>query len=498
MKRTEFPLCASNRQEALIRRLGLSISCAGLAFLFAFKPTTASTVPHFGGTLRVQMSERITTLDPRQWPSDAVANGAAERAGTLVFDRLVQLDAKGALEPALAISWVRDAEAKRLEFRLREGVKFSDGAPLTAPIAAMALQQLLGNSYDVSASADSVVIQADHPIPELLWQLSSGRYFIFHLAEDNSISGTGPFRVVEWPTAEGVTKAVFVANESCWAGRPFVDKIELQMGVDPLQQANAVSFGQADVVDLPASEVRRAAQRGVRTVSSDPVDLLALVVDPSRPAFQNERFRQALSLAIDRASISSVILQRQAVPAGGLLPNWISGYAHLFPPVFDLARAKELLAASAQEHSRPAPLVLVYDSGDAEARAVADRVAVNLLEAGVRMQVSGQNGNSDGAMRSPAAAIRLVRHRFVVPDAGAALNELLAALGETSATPETIEQTYEAERAFLQTFRVIPLVHVSESYGLSPDVRDWMPPRWGGWSLADVWLGPPAPGGNPR
>ena len=43
---------------------------------------------------------------------------------------------------------------------------------------------------------------------------------------------------------------------------------------------------------------------------------------------------------------------------------------------------------------------------------------------------------------------------------------------------------------------MIPLVHVSESYGLSPQVRDWMPPRWGGWDLADVWLGPPSGSGR--
>jgi len=446
--------------------------------------------------LRVQMSERIAALDPRQWPSDMAVNSAAERAGGLVFDRLVGLDAKGAIEPALAVSWMRDAQGKRWEFRLREGVKFSDGAPLTPPIAAMALQQLLGNSYDVSATSDSVVIQTDQPVPGLLWQLSAGRYFIFHVAEDNSMTGTGPFRVLEWPAKESERKAILAANDFCWAGRPFVDKIELQMGVDPQQQANAVSFGQADVVDLPASEVRRSAQRGVRTVSSDPVDLIALMIDASRPALKDARYRQAISLAIDRASISDVILQRQAIPSGGLLPNWISGYAHLFPPSFDLARAKALVASSAQEHPRAAPLVLDYDSGDAEARAIADRVAVNLREAGIKVQVSVQV--AEGKPKAIAADMRLVRHHIAVPEPGFALATLLKDLGESPSSMDTLDQVYAAERSSIDAFRVIPLVHVAESYGLSPDVRDWMAPRWGGWNLADVWLGPPAPGGTPQ
>jgi hypothetical protein len=141
------------------------------------------------------------------------------------------------------------------------------------------------------------------------------------------------------------------------------------------------------------------------------------------------------------------------------------------------------------------PLVLFYDSGDAEARAVADRVAVNLREIGIMIQVSGQI--ADGKGKPPAADMRLVRHRLAGPDPAGALSELLNSFGETATDLETPDQIYAAERAPIDAFHVIPLVHVPESYGLSPQVRDWMAPRWGGWRLEDVWLGPPsAPGGN--
>jgi peptide/nickel transport system substrate-binding protein len=463
--------------------------------LTAAASAEASKRPQVGGVLRVQMSGRIAAIDPRQWPAESIKAGAADSIFSLVFDRLVRLDEHGAVQPALAISWQHDAQSKRWQFRLRDGVKFSDGSLLTPPIAAMALQQSLGVSFDVSATPDSVVIQADHPLPNFSAELATGRYFIFHTGDDNSLTGTGPFRLDEWPAAAASTKGTFVANETCWAGRPFVDKIELTMGVDFQQQANAISFGQADLVELPASEVRRTALRGVRTVSSDPVELFALVIDTSRPALQDARLRQAISLAIDRASIADVILQKQGLPAGSLLPNWISGYAHLFPAPPDLPRAKDLLAASGRALSRPSRLVLFYDSSDAEAHAVADRVAVNLREVGIMVQVSGQS--ADGKTKAPTADLRLVRHRISSPDPAAALSELLNALGEAAAELETLEQIYAAERAPIDAFRVIPLVHVSESYGLSPQVRDWMAPRWGGWNLADVWLGPPsAAGGN--
>jgi len=216
-----------------------------------------STRPQIGGTLRVQMSERIATIDPRQWPSSSVQSAAVERVDSLVFDRLVRLDERGTLQPALAISWQHDAKSKRWQFRMRDGVKFSDGAPLTPTAAALALQQLLGISYDVSATSDSVVVQCEHPLPNLLSELATGRYFIFHPAEDNSLSGTGPFRVAEWPAVEGSAKAVFLANETSWAGRPFVNKIEILFGVDSQQESNAISFGQADVVDDEVERLQR-------------------------------------------------------------------------------------------------------------------------------------------------------------------------------------------------------------------------------------------------
>ena len=445
----------------------------------------ASTSPQFGGVLRVQISEHVTNIDPRQWPSDSLNAAATERLASLAFDRMAHFDAHGVPQPMLSVSWQQEDNAKRWRFRLREGVKFSDGSLLTPEIAAMALQQLLGITFDVSATSDSVVIQADHSLPNFPSQLAGGNYFIFHTADDGSLAGTGPFGVLGWPTARA-SKIVFVANEMCWAGRPFVDKIELTMDADPQQQANAIEFGQAEVVELQASQVRHIGQRGVRTTSSDPVDLFVVRFDMARPAVRDARLREAISKAVDRASIADVVLQRQAVPAGGLLPNWLSGYAFLFSSAMDLAHSKVLLGATARDFSRSAPLVLVYDSADTESRAVAERVAVNLKEAGMAVQLSGQITGSAGKLS--AADMRLVRQRIASPDIAVALPALLASLGEPNIVLETPEQEYAAERAPIDAFRIIPLVHVSESYGVGQQVRDWMPPRWGGWRLEDVWL----------
>jgi peptide/nickel transport system substrate-binding protein len=478
MRRIESPLLVGDRKAIPPILQTAQVFMRAAAILLIVTGAAASTPPKFGGVLHVQMSARIATIDPRQWPSDSLRAAATERVASLVFDRLMRFDDHGMPQAALAASWQHDAQSKRWQFRLREGVKFADGSLLSPEAAALALQQLLGNAFDVSATTDSVVIQADHSLPDFLAQLAAGRYFIFHSSSDGALSGTGPFRVSEWPAGDAPTKVVL---------------IEVTMGVDPQQQTNAIAFGQADIVELPASEVRRTAERGVRTASSDPVDLFALRFDMTRPAVQDARLREAISLAIDRASIADVVLQRQGIAAGCLLPNWISGYAFLFPSALNLARTKELLTATGREVSRSAPLVLVYDSADGDARAVAERVAVNLKEAGIAVQLSGQI--TGAATKTSAGDMRLVRERIATPDTAVALPAMLDSLGEPITVPDTPEQAYAAERAPIDAFRVIPLVHVSESYGLSPQVRDWMAPRWGGWRLEDVWL-EPAPAGT--
>jgi ABC-type transport system substrate-binding protein len=490
MKPIAWPSLARNSASAHALSRPALLLIVALSAMAAAASALASTRPKAGGTLRVQMIERVENIDPRQWPASSAQAAALERLDSLVFDRLIRLDERGALQPALAVSWLYDAKEKCWQFRMRAGVKFSDGTPLTPPIAAMALQQLLGVSFDVSANSDSVMVRAEQLPTDLPMKLATGRYFIFHAGDDGSLTGTGPFRQTLLESVGAATMMSFDANLTCWAGRPFVDKLALRVGMNGEQQADAIAFGQADLVELPPSQVRRAAQRGVRSVSSEPVELIALVMEGTRPAVQDSRVRQAISLAIDRSSIANVILQGQGTVAAGLLPNWISGYTHLFPTALDLAHAKDLVAASGYQLSRSAPLVLVYDSGDTEARAIADRVSVNLRELGLAVQVSEQAMN--GKAKAPAADMRLVRRRIASPVATSALSELLKSFGEGAPDMNTLEDAYDAERAPVESFHVIPLVHVSESYGLSPEVRDWMAPRWGGWDLADVWLGPPS------
>lgn len=122
-------------------------------------------------------------------------SATAEKLGALVYDRLVALDNYGRFQPQLAAEWSHDAAFKRWQFALRAGVKFSDGSALTAADVAAALQPLLPATQQIQASGNTVVIQSNAPIPDLLEQLASGRYFIYRAQPDGTLLGTGPFFV---------------------------------------------------------------------------------------------------------------------------------------------------------------------------------------------------------------------------------------------------------------------------------------------------------------
>src|SRR5580704_11422937 len=96
MRRTASSFPAPNSWRGRFAFLALAAASLWLCIR-----ADASVRPRLGGTLRVQMSERVENLDPRQRPSAPAQTAALERLDTLVFDRLIRLDGHGTLQPGL-------------------------------------------------------------------------------------------------------------------------------------------------------------------------------------------------------------------------------------------------------------------------------------------------------------------------------------------------------------------------------------------------------------
>ena len=462
-----------------------SVAAVSCSVAFAVVAAQAATRPHKGGTLRVLMAAQPRSLDPRTPPLEPRAQAAAEKLVPLMFDRLVTIDEKGRPQPQLATGWQHDAAFKRWTFDIHTGVNFWDSTPLTPEIVAAALQSSPG-SPPAKASGGSVIIEGQSPNPDLLRDLAEEQFSIYRVGEDGAIIGTGPFYLTEWQPGK---RAVLAANQRDWRGRPNLDAIEVEMGVAPREQIVALELGKADVIEAGPTDARRVAQGAHRMWSSLPDELLAIVFQPGRPAAADARVREALARSIDRAAMHAVLLQKQGELAGGLLPQWLSGYAFLFSTVQDLPHAREIAAALPPEHRS---LTLGYDANDSLAEAIAQRIAVNGRDAGIAVQAAEQPPAAGPGAAPASVDARLWRLRIEDSDAGRALVALVTGSLVLDwmhpLSPVAPEVLYGEERNLLEGYQIIPLFHLPQIYGLSARVKNWNPSPGGEWHLEEIWL----------
>jgi ABC-type transport system substrate-binding protein len=447
----------------------------------------AATRPRYGGTLRLEVQATVASLHPPERPNITEA-AALNKLRDLVYDRLVRLDRRGQPAPALALAWERDEQAQRWGFKLRPGVKWQDGTPLTPDEVFSALKGITPGGA-IHLAGETLEINTGRPRPDLLMALALDPGMVIErpAASGALPLGTGPFRVSQWQPGR---HAMLEANEDYWDGRPFLDKIEVVMGRSSRDQLLDLESGGADVVQLDPGEARRAQQEKKNVWTSAPVELLWLAFASNRPVVQDRRVREALADTVDRTAIQKVLAQNYGEATGSIFPQWLSGYSFLFPVTRDLGRARQLTV----ETGTLPPLKLGYDGGDALARQMAERIAVNAHDAGLTVQVSPLPYGWQ-LMPDPGADVRVERASIAAPNLNAALIDSGSHLGFWMREPQhfplriyTPEEIYEAERKFLEDFHVVPLLYVPELVGLGPRVRDWSALPWGDWRLPDVWL----------
>ena len=458
-----------------------------------------AAAPRYGGTLYVKLRASSVSLDPREWTPGSLSSATGEKLASLVYDRLVTLDDYARFQPALATEWSHDAAARNWQFKLRSGVRFSDGALLTPADAVASLQATLGKGFEVTPAENGVAIRSAHPVSDLLAQLASGRNFIFRVQPDGTLLGTGPFFVAESvaaapveanPSATKPAKVKFQANEGAWSGRPFVDFVDVTLGEPPLRQLLDLQVGKADIAEIAPDLVRKGRQEGLRIWNSSPQTLVALRFDDGLVAPAFDQLREALWLALDRDTMANVLLQREALPADSLLPQWLSGYAFLFESPMNLQRARELRAAfSAGAPGASQPLRLRVDAPGDLFRLMGERVAVNARQANLLVQVALPLSASNSP--PPAAGLHLFAWHYDSLSPRTELEDFLKQLRDGANLPANTtdpEQLFAQERRLLEERRILPLVLLPEYAGVRANVHNWNASAWGDWRLADVWL----------
>ncbi|MBL8838781.1 MAG: ABC transporter substrate-binding protein [Alphaproteobacteria bacterium] len=302
--------------------------------------------------------------------------------GAHIFDSLTRFDAEQNLRPALAESW-RALDDRTWEFKLRAGVRFSDGSAFGAEDVVATIHRVawVPNSPSRFTPNTASIVETQivdpltirfvtrAPTPLLPADLSvvqvvSRACREAPTADFNSgraAIGTGPYKLVSFMPGERVELA---RNELYWGAAEPWARVSLRLISNSAARVAALLSGAVDMIDsVPTAQMARLRDEPrVEVFSVTSSRLIALLLDHHRestpfaldkttgqPLARNPlrdlKVRRALSLAINRAALCERVMEGQATPAGQVLPDGFFGTVPgLAAPRFDPDAARALLA----------------------------------------------------------------------------------------------------------------------------------------------------------
>ncbi len=327
--------------------------------------------------LRIGLSADVTTMDPH-----FVAAGPNLAVQLHIFDALVSTDERGRVVPALAVSWMTP-DPLTWELKLRPGVRFHDGSPLTIEDIIYSLERPLtikGSPGGFASNVRAIVakeivdrttlrLKTATPYGPLLQDLAlvlivSKRAAERAAGEDfdsgKAAIGTGPYRLVRFARGDRVQLA---RHDAYWGPRPEWDTVTLRILPNDPTRTAALLAGELDAIEnVPTADLARlrksAAHRLTQTVSWRTIFLHLDQHRVSPPGvtdkagkplaanpFQDLRVRQALSKAINRPAIAERVMEGLAMPAANIVSPTVIGHDPAVKPEgFDPEGARKLLA----------------------------------------------------------------------------------------------------------------------------------------------------------
>jgi peptide/nickel transport system substrate-binding protein len=321
----------------------------------------AAAKPKSGGTLWIAAVRPAADLDPVTM-NDPGSIVLVQQ----VAEYLVRVGPDYVPVPELAVGWAPNADASVWTFRIRQGVRFSDGTALSAADVVASLRRLLDPASGAGdraglrrvLSPDGVVKTGTYEVafhlsrpfvdfPYLVASTSPNAVILPAAYQGDFAKnpvGTGPFLLRSYKDGAA---ASLVRNPGYWrSGQPYLDRVEFSFFSSASGTMVGIEGGMVDVAcATPALESPVATETDVRLlpVRSTYYDQLFFRTD--RAPFHDRRVRQAFGYAIDRDAVISRLFGRRARVGGDHV--FAPGFPHspaLAPRPHDPAKARALLA----------------------------------------------------------------------------------------------------------------------------------------------------------
>jgi peptide/nickel transport system substrate-binding protein len=326
------------------RRLGAVASASGLLATLALAPaTTASASVH----ARAQGSGGSTftwALDDPQSSLDFATDPEIQGTGivmSLVTQPLEALSSTNQYTPVLATS-VGLPNPSTLVYHIRSGVKFSNGAPLTATDVAWSIMHAVEPSLASATQMPSIasatptapltvtvklktpnpVARADIAMTVLVQNAAFGKAHGSALGTASAVPiGTGPYKVSS-DTASNIT---LVRSSGYWGKYPPFSSVVFPVITDDNSRELAIRSGSingSELVDLKDIE-QWASIPGVSVYKSPSNSLDLVGFDVAKPPFNDVHVRRAIAYAIQKQALAHAALDNNVSPvSGGLVPDY--------------------------------------------------------------------------------------------------------------------------------------------------------------------------------
>jgi peptide/nickel transport system substrate-binding protein len=311
-----------------------------------------------GGTLRFATSggSNKDTPDPAKTLNNFTIISCCQ-----LYDNLVRSDLDFKLSPALATDWSSSPDGKTWTFRLRDGVKFHDGRPLTSADVAYSIKRVLDPKIGSNAlgtvqpfikasgitTPDPTTIKFALEAPNVFWPLLMSQA-AFGIAPDGTTDytkgiGTGPFKL---QTFQALASAKFVRNDDYWNhGRPLLDAVELSSVAEDATRIESVVSGSKDFVDNVTGTSVSRLTGAAKPLAIKAGGWVTLAAWRTAKPFDNPKVVEAMKLAQDRKKIMGVVAPSFGEPGADVpLPTTDPFYpAGLEARPYDPEKAKSLL-----------------------------------------------------------------------------------------------------------------------------------------------------------
>jgi peptide/nickel transport system substrate-binding protein len=374
--RSEPPQPGVTRRRVLAGLTGVGVAAGAGGLLAACSSPTSSPAasanpsstakPSYGGNLQVGMTGGSAQdgLDPHFPVTDV--DGARVQS---LYEPLVILNAQATgVQYVLAESIeAQNGKADAWLIKLRPGVTFHDGKPLTADDVLFTLNRIhkmqapgsvfLGNvDFGNTKKLDdlTVLVKLNSPIGDYGSALAAAAFDLAiapsTLTDPKRPNGTGPFKYTSFAPGQ---RSVFSRNANYWQkGLPYVDTLTIIDFADTTSLADALTTGQiqaAGTLDPPQIPALDNAS-GVEVVISKGGSIVPFTMRVDQAPFNDVNVRQAMRLLVNRPQMIDSALDGYGTVASDVFSPFDPDFDHSLIRQQDIPQAKALLRKARQEN----------------------------------------------------------------------------------------------------------------------------------------------------